>query len=382
MSNILKYLYPTSILAGTIIGAGMFSLPFIFQAAGLWLGAAYLVFFTFVFWLIHTMYADIMLRTERLPGFVLYAEKYLGSWASIPATLVTVFGIIFAFAVYLVLSVSFTRLLFPDISEPLVVYSFWALGSLAIFLKVNRLAMLEFIVVSAIVIIIGIIFYLGIFSGNYSMRNFSALPASLPMLFLPFGPVLFALAGRSAIPSLLEDAKKIGISDLRISSIIFWGTAIPGIFYLGFVLGIWGLSGIVSEDAVSGITRGGPVLLSALGATGTLTLFSTYIPLGIGVKKILEADFNLSHITSGVIVVVSPMLIYLTGIGFLKLIAITGGIFLAVESIFIALIWNKLNILGTAPLLLKDFGTKTAYAITGVFLVGMFAEILNMMPIY
>lgn len=378
----MKYIFPISILSSTIIGAGMFSLPFVFEEVGFLIGTAYLLFFTFVFWLTNTMYADIMFRTERLPGFVLYTKKYLGAWARIPATLVTVIGIIIGSTVYLVLAVSFIRLLFPGAPEALVVYSFWALGSLAIFLKIKRLAMLEFIILGAIVLLVAIIFISGALGGDYGTRNFSALPASLPLFFLPFGPVLFSLGGRSAIPSILEDVKESRLPDSNLSRIIFLGTAIPATLYLFFVLGIWGLSNIVLEDAVSGISRGSTLLLSALGIIGILSLFSTYIPIGVSAKKILETDFNFSNFVSGVIVVVSPILVYLVGLSFLELIAITGGIFLATESIFIVLVWNKLNILGMPSLLLPSFKAKTAYAIIVVFLAGMTYEVINIVHGY
>lgn len=376
MSRILKYVYPASILAGTIIGAGMFSLPFIFEQSGFWLGFLYLAFFIFVFWMVHTMYADIILRTEKLPGFMLYAKKYLGAWSVLPAMLATVIGIMFASSIYLVLSTSFVRLALPQASAAVVVYSFWALGSLAIFMKAKRLAILEFIVVGAIAVLVGIIFLLGIFGGNYSGHNFNILPSALPLFSLPFGPVLFSLSGRSGIPSLLEDAEENNISTSNISSLIFWGTAIPGFLYLVFVVGIWGISGAVSENAVSGISPGVSLLLPALGIVGLASLFDSYVPLGVSVKKILESDFKLSHLTSGLIVVILPILIYQTGLGFLKLVGITGGIFLAIESIFIALIWDRINTLGKPRLLIKNFGESTAYLIIVVFIIGAIAEII------
>ena len=373
----MRYLFPVSILSGTIIGAGMFSLPYIFAASGFWLSALYLLFFTFVFFITHTMYADIMLRTERLPGFVLYVRRYLGGWAAVPATLATVFGIIFASAVYLVLAVSFVRLLYTAVSEAAVVYAFWLLGSAAIFLKAKRLAVLELVVGGAVIVLMSFIFFFGIFTGDFSSRAFSLFAPGSALFFLPFGPILFSLAGRSAIPSVLEYAAEGALPERAVSWIIFWGTIIPGVFYLLFVVGVWGLSDVISIDAVSGLSRAPRMLLVALGILGTASLFSTYIPLCISVKKILEADFHSSHLLAGTVVVASPILIYLLGLGFLQLVVITGGVFLALESIFIALVWNKLNTSGVKELLLTRFGTKTAYVIIGIFLVGMIAELTN-----
>ncbi len=377
MGNILKYVYPASILAGTIIGAGMFSLPFIFSESSFLIGLLYLALFTFIFYLVHSMYADIILRTERLPGFVLYVRKYLGEWARIPSIIATGIGTILVSAAYLILSVSFAQLIFPDISPSVIVFLFWAIGSFAIFLKAKKIAMIEFIVMIAILFLIGFIFVLGIQVGDFSNKNFYLRELSIPIFFIPFGPVLFSLSGRSAITPLLDDMKKSRLSEKYLTKIIFWGTAIPSILYIIFVLGIWGLSSdYISDDSVAGITNSGNFLLPILGVVGIAALFTTYVPIGSSLKKMLEADFKFSHLTAGILVVVLPPMIYFLDFGFLELIDIAGGIFLAVECIFIALIWNKLNELHKPRLLLLNFGKTTAYFVILIFAIGMIAEII------
>jgi hypothetical protein len=78
------------------------------------------------------------------------------------------------------------------------------------------------------------------------------------------------------------------------------------------------------------------------------------------------------------VVVSAPLALYALGLrDFIFLVSISGGIFLALESIFIALIWRKLNALGKPRLLLQGFGAKTAYAIILVFAAGMLYEILR-----
>ena len=98
---------PASLLAGTIIGAGVFALPYVFVKAGILTGLFYLLIFSAVFTLIHLMYADIILRTKENRRFFGYAEIYLGSWGKWPAILITIVGMIFVLTVYLILSVSF-----------------------------------------------------------------------------------------------------------------------------------------------------------------------------------------------------------------------------------------------------------------------------------
>src|SRR3989304_1086662 len=69
-----------STLAGTIIGVGLFSLPYITLRVGLWVILGYFLVIGFLVTLIHVFFAEISLKTpdyKRLPGF---AQIYLGSW--------------------------------------------------------------------------------------------------------------------------------------------------------------------------------------------------------------------------------------------------------------------------------------------------------------
>ena len=97
---------PASLLASTIIGAGMFALPYAFAKAGILSGLFYLLFFSLVVILIHLMYADIIVRTSENHRFLGYAKIYFGRVGFWLAFLISVIGAIFALTIYLILSVS------------------------------------------------------------------------------------------------------------------------------------------------------------------------------------------------------------------------------------------------------------------------------------
>ena len=184
-NNLFKFLIlPASLLAGTIIGAGIFALPYIFNKAGLMTGLFYLLIFSAVFALIHLLYADIIVRTRENRRFFGYAEIYLGNSGKWLAVLMTVVGMIFVLTVYLVLSVSFFNLLFPAFPDVYKILIFWLLGSLAIFWGVGRLAISEFLIVIGMVAIILAIFGFGL----AGFERVMAAPLFNPgYLFLPFG---------------------------------------------------------------------------------------------------------------------------------------------------------------------------------------------------
>lgn len=333
---------PASLLAGTIIGAGVFALPYVFAKAGILTGLFYLLIFSAVFTLIHLMYADIILRTKENRRFFGYAEIYLGKWGKWLAILTTVVGMIFILTVYLILSVSFFNLIFqnfvfPDIYKILI---FWFFGSLAVFMGINRLAITEFLITFGIAGIILIIFGYGF--GNLE-QAVSMSFFDLKYLFLPYGVVLFSLAGRAAIPALLGYFRNNNQPRLKARVPIILGSLAPALIYSIFVFGILSLSKTVSQDSISGLIGRLPLLiLGLLGGLGLISLWSSYIVIGRDIKKSFEHDFNFHWIFAGLIVILSPLFLYFLGFqNFLELVGLAGGVFVGLESIFVVLMWLK-----------------------------------------
>ncbi len=112
-----QLILPAALLSATIIGAGIFALPFVFQKAGLIAGLFYLLIFSAVFVLIHLRYADIISKTAENHRFAGYAETYLGKSGKWLAILMTIVGMIFTLTVYLILSKSFIAILLPFLPD-------------------------------------------------------------------------------------------------------------------------------------------------------------------------------------------------------------------------------------------------------------------------
>jgi amino acid permease len=370
---------PASLLAGTIIGAGVFALPYVFVKAGILTGLFYLLIFSAVFTTIHLMYADIILRTKENRRFFGYAEIYLGSWGKWLAILTTIVGMIFILTVYLILSVSFFNLIpqnlaFPDIYKTLI---FWLFGSLAIFMGINRLAIVEFLITFGIAAIILIIFGYG--SDNLE-QAVSISFFDLKYLFLPYGAVLFSLAGRTAIPTLLGYFRNNNQPQLKAKTPIILGSLVPAFIYLIFIFGILSLSGTVSQDSVSGLIGRLPLsILGLLGGLGLISLWSSYIVIGRDIKKSFEHDFNFHQIFAGLIIILSPLFLYSLGFkNFLELVGLAGGVFIGLESIFVVLMWLKARKFGDEErgVFLKNINPLVICALLLIFIGGIIYEII------
>ena len=345
----------------------MFGLPFVFVKSGLLTGFLYLIFFAAVSLAIHLMYSDVITATEGKHRFVGYAEIYLGFVGKWAAVLTVIVGLFLTLAIYLILSVSFMKLIFPGLPPDLGAVIFWIMGSGVVVLSLARLANFEVLVELAMAVIIGILFLVG-----FTRVDFQAI-VSQPLvnfneLLLPYGVLLFALSGRAAISSVREYCVKNNINNTKMRRAITYGTLAPAVVYILFVLATIWLSPLgVTPDAISGLELGWPGAAYIIGILGISVIWTSYFFLGLEAKDVLRYDFKLPDTLSLTLVVLIPVLLYFyNSSDLITFMGIAGGIFLALESIIVVLMRNKL----------KPVGLR-GYFIMLVFLVGMFYEILK-----
>ncbi len=374
------FLLPTGLLAGTIIGAGIFAIPYVFSKAGVGLGFFYLALGGVAYTLVHLMYADVIMRTRgdhRFPG---YAGLYLGRPGFLLAFWIGVMEMVLVMTIYLILSQSFGKLLAPGLGGMNEVFLFWVLGSLAIFASLERMTVLETVIAVGILLIILTIFGLGIVNiENVSRINWQP---NWSLLFLPLAPVLFSLSGRVAIPALVKytTSFKNGRMLAAVRRAIVWGTSVPVIVYALFAIGILGLSSAVTEDAITGLVGAAPQwLLVAIGILGLFTLWSSYIIVGYDVNSILTRDFKLGQSVRLLTVVVAPLALFIFGLrSFLVLVSFAGGIFLALEGLLIIAMWFRANnVLKSSSLLMRGISPILIWITVLVFLAALGYQVFS-----
>lgn len=364
------------ILSGGIIGAGIFSLPFVFHQAGLAVGFFYLILAATVYAVIHLMYADIILRTKGEHRFVGYTKLYLGRVLGGAAVYMAVVEMLFVLTIYLVLSASFVALLFPASSLLVRLGAFWLLGSAAIFWDGKRVALSELLITIGIVAIIAILFFLGL--QHLGRLGSQTLFNGAKNFLLPLPAILFALSGRVAIPSVVKYFK--GSNGASIKKTILWGTLLPAGVYALFVVAILGLSPAVTPDSVTGLAGNvAPFILILVGVLGLLSLWSSYILVGLDVKNTLRYDLKLSHFTAAFSVIAAPIILYLVGFtNFLLLVSFVGGVLLAVEGILVIAIWLRLEQISVYPSrLFKKYHPILTVLLVAVFLAALVAVVVG-----
>ncbi len=368
-----NFLLAVGILAGTIIGAGVFSLPYVFTKLGILTGVLYLIAFGLIYYIIHRRYMDI-LQSEDLEEhhFSYFAKKYLSKfWGKMSSGLV-ILELVFALTIYLILSKSFAGLIFGE-AGIWAVLVFWALGSVLIFGRGSLTGWSELIGGLGIILITFLILLAG---GQEGTLNVPATQSfDLFYFLLPFGPLLFSFSGRAAVSKVVMFHRELPERKrFPLKKVILWGTIIPAFVYFVFVLGVLRIAPDVSPDTVGGLAGLPYKFLMMIGITGLLSLWTSYFVLGDNVYDILRFDILKKNAPAAVIVLLTPLLLYFLGFqNFITTVSIAGGFFLAFEAIFINTMWVRMR---------KMKGLFWTIPLYAVFIVSILYQILKVSGIW
>ena len=368
MKNLI---FALSILSGTIIGVGFFSLPFITAKVGILVMAAYFLVLGTIVILVHLFFGEVVLKTEgihRIPGYV---KIHLGKLAGNFAILFTLIGFPGGLLAYLIIGGEFSRALFsPFFGGDNALYTtvYFILGAILIYFGIKTIAKIEIIGLIVFFIIISVFFVWGWPELNLNnLLNFD-----LRYLFLPYGPILFSLWGAALIP----EAKEIlGNSARSLKKIILVSIAIPAIIYFIFIVLVAGISG--QNTSLEGIKGLIPFLGDKIVSLGLIfgiwATFTSYLALGLTFKKILWHDLNIPKNISWLIACFAPFILFLIGFkDFIGIISFVGGVMLSIEGILIILMYLAVKKFRrfSLPYFLTSF-------LIVIFILGMIYEITH-----
>jgi amino acid permease len=331
------YLKIAAIVAAATVGDGVFALPFIFYTAGWLTCLIYIVVLGAIIVMAHSLYLSTLEKVgekERLLGL---AKKYFGGGGFWTAFIAVVVGLLLTLVAYLILGSEFIHLALPMVRERYAFAVFWALISIPVFLSERYLVDLELVGIIATSAIILLIF-------------FTALPnvffASAPIInwqnfFLPFGAVLFSLAGWTSIEPAYDAKKKIRGAFVPWKALAA-GTFFAAALYAMFAAGILGSTGIITPDTASDLAQWAMWKREILAIMGLVAVGTVYMPISREIRNALEKDLHWNKIVSrAVILLVPPALIVLGFNNFLVVVGIVGGVFLATQYILIILVGRR-----------------------------------------
>ncbi len=342
----MKTIYGVSILAGTIIGAGLFSLPYIASVVGIWVMLGYILFLGTVSFLVQYFLGEIALKTPdylRLPGF---AKHHLGKGAQKIAYFSGILGMMGAILAYLILGGEFlTALLSPFFGGEAFHYTtiYFLVSAAIIFFGIKAISKIELWGILIFVVVLFITFFRGF--SDISLDNIFLTKSLEPDFFLPYGALLFAFFGAALIPEI-EETLSLGKERKKLLKIITIGVffaIILSIFFILIVLGITGEN--TTREALVGLDLylgNGVTTLMLL--FGLLVIFTSLIAIGLTVKKILWYDLKISENISWAIACFVPFFLYVAGVNdFIAVIGVVGGTMIAIDVILILLMYEKIK---------------------------------------
>ena len=334
--RIWRYVLIVSVLIATIIGVGMFGLPYAAQKAGIGVALIYLLIFGIITTIVHLFYFEVVMATpgrHRLTG---YARLYLGKhWAGVTfiQEVVSLWGTLL---IYTILTGKFLSLL----AEYLLHFSFghseflWGaiffIISAAVVLKGSRaVGKQEFWFSLPLIFLVLLLFYLALTSSSFSLEILFS--PHLSDWIAPYGITLFALSGFSVIPSLkeiIEPVQKRG-ERVIIPLIVSLGTLIPALLYALFIIGVVGVSKqATSLDALSGLTPflGNTIVLVGA-ALGIVAIYTSFLPVADELYETFINDYRKKKAIAALFTFAPPFFLYLFHVfDFELLITITGAI--------------------------------------------------------
>ena len=329
-----KFWATTFTLSGTIIGAGILGLPYVFAKSGFLAGLFWLIVLGAVMIFVNLSLGEITLRTKGKHQLSGYAEKYLGKWGKYIMFFAMIFGVYSALLAYLVGEGESLSQLIPGNTHPLVFgIAFWLIMTLLLKEGLKGLKRIEtWGVIAIIAIVTGIVIRFAQFIKPANLMTWNQTSFALPI-----GIVLFALLGFTSIPELRQEIK--GQEKLLRKAIIL-GTLIPIILYIAFSATFIGVLGTnITEIATLSF---GPLMT----ILGIFTMLTSYFVLSFSLKDAFRYDFKTSKKTNLIFTSIVPLILYIIVtqfefIGFTLILGIGGVISGGLTGILILLMLKR-----------------------------------------
>lgn len=363
------------LLVGTIVGAGMFAIPFVFQGAGFLTGVLVLIGLAIAATCIHLAYAEVVMATpdaHRLPGYV---RRYLGRSLGVLSSASYLFGLSGSLLAYVVLGGAFLgdllRWLAPSLSATAGYVAFYLFGVAVIARGIRFEGIANAVLTTGLVLaLVGLAFTLvpEISSANLH----SSFQAS--RLFMPYGVVLFALAGAAIIPDM---RRALGAgSPRRLRNLILLGTASAAALYGLFALAVVGATGGgTTPDAITGLAeRFGEGYRLAGALIGFLATITSFITLGAVLEGTFRYDFGFRRQAAWLATAVIPGLLMLAGFrDFIAIVSVVGAVAIGIDSIFILALYGVLRRRGRPQVVLLS--ASACGILAAVFGIGIAYEL-------
>jgi tyrosine-specific transport protein len=328
------------IVSGTV-GAGVLGIPYAIAQSGIRTGIIYIIVIGLLMMGLNLMVGEVVIRTKGTYQLVGLAKKYLGRGGQFLMTMVLyslLFGVL---TIYIIGEGETLAALFGGSSFEWSI-GFFIIGALLVSFGLKTVKTIELFLTAGI---LAVLVSIAAFSvGHVDVSYWGHFDAAHALL--PYGVVLFALYGATAIPEV--HATLLHKDKLFKKSIVIAGSSIITL-YIIFSLVVVGVTGLeTTEIATIGL---GNVLGQNMFIFGNVFAFfamaTSFLLVGVALRDSLTWDYKIRPALSTIITLTIPFLLFLVGIrGFIAAIDIVGGVFVSIEVLLVLLIYWRAKQLG------------------------------------
>jgi len=359
-------------LIGAIIGVGIFGVPYVMARAGVLLGLGYFAVLGAVILLVHLFYAEVAMATKEQLRIVGLTRKFLGEQWRHLAVAAEIFGLYGGQVAYIIIGGEFLRTMLVSVfggSDFVYQTAFFITMTIFVSVGLRLVAGIEAVLSAGLVLTLLTLIAQGL--PEVRVPNLTAVHWGDALL--PYGVILFSIAGTAAVPEL-EDILRGKPSRYRRA--VAWGTLIPVVLTALFGVVAVGVSGAATtEQTLVGLEPAlgrGFVLLGTV--FGLLAVATSSLIFAANLKATFQYDYKMRPLFAWALATIPPYIIFLLGArSFISVIGFTGSVFGGIMGLLVVALFLRVRKLKLVKRPLP-VAPALAYLVALVLSFGIIAE--------
>lgn len=322
-------------LFGTMVGAGIFALPHAVERSGAAIGAFWLLSLAAVALLTHLLFGEVVMRTPGRHRLVGYVGVHLGRWQKQVQAFASILGLVGGSLAYLILGGLFlSQLAAPVVAAPPMAWSLamFVFVAFTVWQGVNFLSRVDFWLSIGLAVVLILIIgksFLHLEPSHLAEVEFSNA-------FLPYGLVLFAYGGLSAITEMKDMLERDRLHGMRLAVVL--GTLAACLLTALFAISTVGALGpATTEESIAGLAaRFGGFVPMIGAAAGFLAVITSYVVFSLFLREQFQLDFGWPRLPAWAFTMFVPLGLFLAGVrSFGTVLEIVGSVLGGVQGIFV-----------------------------------------------
>ncbi len=295
------------VLFSTIVGAGMLGIPFVIAQVGIIVGGFYIFGIGLIMCVVHLLLVEIVIRTRQHLQLTGLMRKYVGRAGVVLMSIVFLVLHMGAMVAYLIGAGESIAMVIGGPAS-LWASAFFILGSLVIARGARAISQFDTWMALAVLLVVGVL----VGMSASAMHVWIFAPTHGVSFLLPYGVLLFAFHGTSAIPEL---EIIVGTDARAFRTAVVVGSLLPMILYAVFAFVVVAVTGAnTTQIATIGLGNAmGPRVILIGNIFAVIAMSSSFVTIGQALRRTFQWDFGWHGHAALCLAVGIPFVVYLLG---------------------------------------------------------------------